>query len=138
MELALIDKACDALGMDRAGLISEAALFEATRLGVRYSVEPLPRLTRSWPFLPDRGDEPTGARISTTISRSLNELVKRAAEHVHASEPLFLVGSTLAYIGRLQNSFEGLAEDSPEEAASLRRKLAAIKLPRQYQYRPGV
>jgi len=29
-----------------------------------------------------------------------------------------------------------MAEDTPEEAATARRKLAAIKLPRQYQYRP--
>jgi len=133
-EDALIDRACAALhGVDRSTFMSEAVLFEASRLGVRFTAEPLKPLRTSWPYIPDR-EESTGVRFTITLSPVLMEIVSRAAAHVHTSEPLFMIGATLAYIGRLQKCFRGEAEDTPEEAAEIRRKLAAIRLPAQYQY----
>lgn len=29
----------------------------------------------SWPYMPDRGDEPTGVRVSVTVSLSVAELI---------------------------------------------------------------
>jgi hypothetical protein len=131
-----INEACSALlGIERAALMSEASMFEATRLGIRFSAEPPPPLTTAWPYLPERGEEPTGVRVSITISLSVLELIQRAADYVHASEPLFIIGSTLAYIGRLQSQLKGLHADTPAEAEELQRKLKAIELPSQYQYR---
>ena len=134
-ESSIIDQACEALEIDRATLLTDAAHFEATRLGVRFTTEPLPPLVKSWPYNPERGDEPTGVRVTITMNRLMHELVARAAEHVHTSEPRFIIGATLAYIGRLQKSYRGITEDTPEEAAAIRKKLEAIKLPAQYQYR---
>jgi hypothetical protein len=131
-----IDAACSALwGVERAALMSDASLFEATRLGIRFSAEDPPPLTAPWPYLPARGDEPTGVRVSITLSLSVLEVVDRAAIYVQASEPLFIVGATLAYIGRLQSQFRGLHAGTPEEAEELRKQLKAIVLPPQYQYR---
>ena len=136
-EEAIIDRACGALGIDRTSLMTEAAIHEAVRLGVRYSLEPLEPLKKSWPYLPERGDEPTAERVTLSMTILALELVKKAAEHVHASEPQFLVGATLAFIGRLRKCYQGSALDTPEEAAEIRKKLEAIKLPAQYEYRRG-
>jgi len=58
-----------------------------------------------------------------------------AAKHVGASETLFIVGSTLAYIGRLQKCYRGLLAATPSEAREVRASLQGIKLPPQYKYR---
>ncbi len=116
-------------------------LSEASRLGIRWTAEPVEPLKRSWPYLPARGDEPTGVRVSVTVSLSVAELISRAAEHVHASEVMFIVGATLAHIGRLQKFFRAVHADSPEEARVIKAALERIKLPAQYRYsgvrRPG-
>jgi hypothetical protein len=59
---------------------------------------------------------------------------RRAAEHVHASEVMFIVGATLAHIGRLQKCFQADHADSPEEARAIKSALERIKVPAQYQY----
>jgi hypothetical protein len=84
--------------------------------------------------MPQRGEEPTGVRVSITVSLSVAELITRAAEHVHASEPMFIVGATLAHIGRLQRFFRAIHADGPEEAQAIRAELEKIKVPPQYQY----
>ncbi len=84
--------------------------------------------------MPERGDEPTEVRVSITVSLSVAELITRAAEHVHASEPMFIVGATLAHIGRLQRFFPAAHADGPEEAGAIRAALERIRLPPQYQY----
>ncbi len=135
LENSIFDNACEALnGMERTQLMQEAIISEASRLGVRWIAEPPPPLDTSWPYLPDRGDEPTGVRVSITVSLSVAELISRAAEHVYASEPMFIIGATLAHIGRLQKCFRAVHADSPEEARAIRKALARIELPRQYQY----
>ncbi len=132
----VISKACAALkNLDRATLMTDAAVFHAMRLGVDYSSDPPPPLKATWPYIPSRGDEPTGVRLSITMNVVAEELVARAARLVHTSEPLFVIGSTLAYIGRLQKCFTGSELATPEEAAAIRKKLEAIQLPQQYQYR---
>jgi len=136
-EDSIIDRACAALnGMERSQLVQEAALLEASRLGIRWSVGTPRPLTASWPYMPQRGEEPTEVRVSVTVSLSSAELITRAAEYVHASEPLFLIGSTLAHIGRLQRCLRVIHAETPEEARDIRAKLERIKLPPQYQY-PG-
>lgn len=135
LEDSIFDRACAALnGMERTQLVQEAVLTEASRLGIRWSVEPVQPLAASWPYLPQRGEEPTGARVSITVSLSVAELITRAAEHVHASEPMFIVGATLAHIGRLQKCFRAIHADTPEEARAIRAELEKIKLPAQYHY----
>jgi len=62
------------------------------------------------------------------------ETITRAAEHVHASEPLFIIGATLALIGRLRACFKAIHADTPEEARAIRAGLDRIKLPPRYQY----
>ena len=134
-EDSIIDRACAALnGMERSQLVQEAALVEAGRLGIRWSVGTPRPLASSWPYMPERGEEPTGVRVSITVSLSSAELITRAAEYVHASEPLFLIGATLAHIGRLQKCLRVIHADTPEEAREIRAKLERIKLPAQYQY----
>lgn len=136
-ESSIIDRACEALnGMERSQLVQEAALLEAGRLGIRWSVGKPRPLATSWPYLPERGGDPTEERVSVTVSLSSAELITRAAEHVHASEPLFLIGATLAHIGRLQKSLRVIHGETPEEAREIRTKLERIKLPEQYQYPP--
>ena len=100
----VFNKACDALGgLERAQLMQEAVLFEAFRLGVRYSTSRPPPLEEPWPYLPERrGEDVTGVRVSISMRITVAELMSIAAEHVDASETLFIVGSTLAYVGRLQ------------------------------------
>ncbi len=134
LENSIIDRACEAMnGMERTQLVQEAVISEASRLGIRWTAEPVEPLKRSWPYLPDRGDEPTGVRVSVTVSLSVAELITRAAEHVHASEVMFIVGATLAHIGRLQRCFLASHADSPEEARAIKSTLSAIKLPLQYR-----
>jgi hypothetical protein len=136
LEDSLIDQACRALnGVERSLLVQEAVLVEASRLGVRWSAKPVPPLAGSWPYLPDRGNEVTGERTSITISLALAELLARCAEHVGTSEPLFIIGATLAYIGRLQALFRGARAETPEDAQGIRAELQRIKLPAQYRYR---
>jgi uncharacterized protein (DUF1778 family) len=135
LENSIIDRACEALnGMERTQLVQEAVISEASRLGIRWTSEPAEPLKISWPYLPDRGDEPTGVRVSVTVSLSVAELLSRAAEHVHASEVMFIVGATLAHIGRLQKFFRAVHADSSEEARAIKSALEKIKLPAQYQY----
>jgi len=135
-EYRVLERACAALqGIDRATLIMEAALFEAQRLGVRYSVASPPPLNVPWPYTPVRGEESTGFRLTITLSLSTLEIVGKAATHVGVSEPLFLIGSVLAYIGRLQRKFQGTHVDPPELADAIREKLREIVLPVQYRYR---
>jgi uncharacterized protein (DUF1778 family) len=135
LENAIFDAACAAFnGMERTQLMQEAIIFEASRLGIRWTAEPAPPLTADWPYMPDRGEEPTGVRVSITVSLSVAELITRAAEHVHASEPMFIIGATLAHIGRLQRFFRAIHADGPAEAQLIREELERIKLPPQYQY----
>jgi uncharacterized protein (DUF1778 family) len=135
VEDSIIDRACAALNdMERTQLVQEAVLFEAARLGIRWSLEPVEPLAVSWPYLPDR-EEPTGVRVSISVSLPVAEIITRAAEHVHASEPQFIIGATLAHVGRLQKLFRGIHADTPEEARQMRADLERINLPAQYQYR---
>ncbi len=135
LENTIIDQACEALnGMERTQLMQEAVITEASRLGIRWSVEPVAPLEASWPYMPQRGDEPTEVRVSITVSLSVAELITRAAEHVHASEPMFIIGATLAHVGRLKACFKVIHAETPEEARVIRADLEKIKLPPQYQY----
>ncbi len=137
LENLIFEQACNALNhMERTQLMQEAVIHEAARLGVRWSVEPAPPLTTSWPYMPQRGDEPTEVRVSITVSLPVAEIITRAAEHVHASEPMFIIGATLAHIGRLKACFKGIHADDPEEARDIRAALDTIKLPPHYQYPP--
>jgi hypothetical protein len=136
-EDAIINEACSVLyGMERAALMTEASLFEAIRLGVGFSTASVPPFSGSWPYAPERGDEPTAVRITITFSLTVREHIRRAAEYLETSEPIFIIGSTLAYIGRLQRCFRTARLDTPRVAEAMRRKLEAIELPPQYQYRP--
>jgi uncharacterized protein (DUF1778 family) len=137
LENLIFEQACGALnGMERTQLMQEAVIHEAARLGVRWTLEPAPPLTSSWPYMPQRGDEPTEVRVSITVSLPVAEIITRAAEHVHASEPMFIIGATLAHIGRLKACFKGIHAETPEEAREIRAGLDKIKLPPQYQYPP--
>jgi len=137
-EETLLDRACQALnGVEHSLLVQEAVFVEACRLGIRWSSRPVEPLAGPWPYLPRRGDEATGVRWTITISLALADLVARCAEHVGASEPHFMIGATLAYIGRLQVLFCGTRADTPERAEGIRRELRRIKLPAQYRYRGG-
>lgn len=136
IEESIIERACAALnGVERSLLMQEGVLAETNRLGICWSTERPPPLTAPWPYMPDRGDEPTEARVCVSVSHALAELIRRAREHVHASAPQFIIGSTLAYVGRLQRCFEGLSAQTPEEGARMRAALRKIKLPAHYQYR---
>ncbi len=73
--------------------------------------------------------------MCVSVSVALAELARRAAEHVGASEPNFMLGATLAYIGRLQRLFEGTAAETPAEGDKMKVSLRRIQLPPQYQYR---
>jgi len=120
--------------MERTQLMQEAVIHEAARLGIRWTVEPVEPLTSSWPYTPRRGEEPTEVRVSITVSLPVAEIITRAAEHVHASEPMFIIGATLAHIGRLKACFKAIHADTPEEALGIRAKLEKIQLPPQYRY----
>jgi hypothetical protein len=137
LEDVIFNGACDALGgIERAQLMQEAVLFEAFRLGVRYGDTPAPPLRAPWPFLPDRrGADVTDVRISISMRVTVAELMSIAAEHVDASETLFIVGAALAYVGRLQRCYRGMHAASPEEARDARAALRKIKLPERYRYR---
>ncbi len=137
LENAAFDQACDALGgLERAQLIQEAVLFEAFRLGAYFTLTPVQPLKGPWPYLPDRSDEPTEVRVSVSMRVTVAELMARAAELVGASEPLFIIGATMAYVGRLQACYQGTRAASPEDARESRAALRRIKLPEQYRY-PG-
>jgi uncharacterized protein (DUF1778 family) len=134
LENLIFDQACEALNnMERTQLMQEAVIHEAARLGVRWTLEPAPPLTSSWPYMPQR-DEPSEVRVSITVSLPVAEIITRAAEHVHASEPMFIIGATLAHIGRLKACFKVIHADTPEEARAIRADLEKIKLPPHYQY----
>jgi hypothetical protein len=136
LENMVFDRACGALGgLERAQLMQEAVLFEAFRLGIRYSDSPPPPLKKPWPYLPDRNHEPTEVRASISMRVTVAELMSRAAQHVDASETLFIVGATMAYVGRLQACYEGRHAASPESARESRAALRKIRLPEQYRYR---
>ena len=115
--------------MERTQLMQEAVICEASRLGIRWTAERAPPLTTPWRYMPDRGDEPTGVRVSITVSLSVAELITRAAEHVGASEPMFIIGATLAHIGRLQRFFQAVHADSPEEARAIRPRSRGSSFP---------
>jgi hypothetical protein len=136
IEDSIFNRACEALGdLERAHLMQEAVLFEAFRLGIRYSDTPPPPLAAAWPYLPERGGvEVTGIRVSISMRVTVAELMSIAAEHVKASETLFIVGSTLAYVGRLQSCYRGRHAESPESARESRAALRKIRLPSQYHY----
>jgi hypothetical protein len=135
LENRVFEQACGALNdMERTQLMQEAVIHEAARLGVRWTVEPAPPLMSSWPYMPQRGDEPAEVRVSITVSLPVAEIITRAAEHVHASEPMFIIGATLAHIGRLKACFKGIHADTPEEARDIRAGLDKIKLPPHYDY----
>src|SRR5512140_3503477 len=138
MEYRAFGRARDALGgLERGQLMQEAVLFEAFRLGVGYSVNPPRPLEKPWPYLPERrGEDVTGVRVSISMRITVAELMSIAAKHVNASETLFIVGSTLAYVGRLQRCYEGAQAASPEDAKATRAALRAIDLPSRYRYRP--
>lgn len=134
-ENLVFEQACAALnGLERTQLMQEAVITEAARLGVRWSVDPVEPLARTWPYLPPRGDEPTEVRVSITVSLSVAEIITRAAELVHTSEPLFIIGATLAHVGRLKACFKAIHADTPEEARGIRTDLDRIRLPGQYEY----
>ncbi len=118
----------------KAGCAAEGVIHEAARLGVRWTLEPA--LTSSWPYMPQRGDEPTEVRVSITVSLPVAEIITRAAAHVHASEPMFIIGATLAHIGRLKACFKAIPAETPEEARDIRAGLHKIRMPPQYQYPP--
>lgn len=135
LENAAFDQACDALGgLERAQLIQEAVLFEAFRLGTYFTVGAPEPLRGPWPYLPDRSDEPTEVRVSISMRVTVAELMTRAAEHVGASEPLFIIGSAMAYIGRLQECYQGSHAATPQDARESRAALKRIRLPEQYRY----
>ena len=138
IEASIIDHACDALGgLERAQLMQEAVLFECNRLGVRYGAGRPPPLKKPWPYMPPRhgdGEPITDVRVSISMRITVAELMAIAAEHVDASETLFIVGSTLAYIGRLQSRYQGVYAASPTVASESRAALRKIKLPERYQY----
>ena len=135
-EDAIIKQACDALrGMARSTLMQEAVLTETARLGLRWSVAEPDGLSAPWPYMPQRGEEITAVRITATMSLTVCELLRRGAAYVDASEPLFVVGSTLAYVGRLQRLYQGKCVEPAAEASRIREALQVVKLPQQYQYR---
>jgi uncharacterized protein (DUF1778 family) len=135
LENRIFEQACEALnGMERTQLMQEAVIHEAARLGVWWTVDPVAPLSASWPYLPDRGDEPTEVRVSITVSLPVAEIITRAAEHVHASEPMFIIGATLAHVGRLKACFKGIHAETPEGARVIRAGLDKIKLPPRYQH----
>ena len=68
------------------------------------------------------------------MSLPVAEIITRAAEHVHASEPMFIIGATLAHIGRLQKLFRGMHAETPEEARAITAALEKIKVSARYQY----
>ena len=137
LENSIFDATCDALGgLERGQLMQEAVLFEAFRLGVRYSASRPPPLEEPWRYLPDRGgDDVTGVRVSVSMRITVAELMSIAAEHVGASETLFIVGSTLAYVGRLQSCYQGLQAASAEDAKESRAALRRLRVPDRYRYR---
>jgi uncharacterized protein (DUF1778 family) len=135
-EQSAIEGACAALnGLERSILMQEAALAETDRLGIRWTTRPPPPLAEPWPYKPVRETTSSDVRVNVSISITLAELVTRAAEYVDVSRPHFIIGSTLAHIGRLQRCFQALC--LPESAHKrILTDLRRIKLPPHYQYPP--
>jgi hypothetical protein len=103
---------------------------------VRYSASRPPPLEEPWRYLPDRGgDDVTGVRVSVSMRITVAELMSIAAEHVKTSETLFIVGSTLAYVGRLQSCYQGVYAASPDAGKEARAALRKLRLPERYRYR---
>ncbi|HTP25385.1 MAG TPA: hypothetical protein VMK12_06955 [Anaeromyxobacteraceae bacterium] len=133
-EHSIIDQACGALDeLERSTLIQEGIVAKANRLGICWSATRPAPLTAPWPYAVERGEQATAARVSISVSVPLMVLLKRAAQHVGTSEPLFAVGSTLAYVGRLQGLWRDAAMVKGTEETA--RRLRRIKLPPQYDYR---
>jgi uncharacterized protein DUF3943 len=138
LENRIFEQACAALNdMERTQLMQEAVIHEAARLGVRWTVEPAPPLKSSWPYMPQRGDEPTEVRVSITVSLPVAEIITRAAEHVHASEPMFIIGATLAHIGRLKACFKGIPPIHPRRPATSARRSTTSSSRRSTSIRRG-
>ena len=136
-ENSAIEGACDALnGLEKSLLMQEAVFVETCRLGIRWSIRKPPPLTKPWPYQPDREEPGSDFRMAMTASITLAELITRAAEYVNTSRPLFVIGSTLAYIGRLQRCFAA-QEAHPDAQKRILANLKRIKLPPQYQYPPS-
>jgi hypothetical protein len=128
-------EACEALGgLERAQLMQEALLFEAFRLGTYFTVGAPEPFKGTWPYLPDRSEEPTEVRVSISLRVTVAELMSRAAAYVGTSEPLFIIGATMAYVGRLQACYQGSHAASPEDARESRAALKRIRVPEQYRY----
>lgn len=135
IEDEVIRRACDALGgIEWAHLMQEATLFEAYRLGVFYGSRTAPRREACWRYLPERGSVATTVRTSVCLRVTTAELMSLAARHVEASETLFLIGSTLAYIGRLQRCYQAVRAASPRDSRKVLAALKRITLPSQYVY----
>ncbi len=114
--------------------MQEAVQAEARRLGVRFSSEEAAPLLGPWPYLPERGEAATDVRISISMRVTVAEFMARAAERVGASETLFVVGATLAYVGRLQARYRGAYAASEDDARDARVDLRKLKLPPPYRY----
>lgn len=125
-EFDAIKTACAALGQEYAHLEEERrpkkgkedeplypqsnllqdALSEAVhQLGIYAGTRTPKKPDKPWPWIPDRGDESTSARITISMPPLLNDQLAQAAELVGVPETLFLVGATLRYIGRLQKVY---------------------------------
>lgn len=68
-------------------------------------------------------------RVSISMRVTVAELMSRAAQHVESSETLFIVGATMAYVGRLQACYEGRHAASPESARESRAALRSSSSP---------
>jgi hypothetical protein len=135
-EELIFTRACHALGgMELSQLMQEAVLFEASRQGVRFSTTAPDPYQGPWAYLPERGDTATGVRITISMRVTVAELMAIAAAQVRVSEPLFIIGSTLAYIGRLQRCFQGSQLASEGDRDDARAALKRITLPPRYRYR---
>jgi len=133
VELSAIDAACEALhGIGRSQLVHDAAVEEAHRLGFSWTANSEPSaLEEPWPYLPDRSKHSTSKRICVSVALAVAELVARAAQHIGTSEPQFLVGATMAYIGRLQARWVyATAEGRP---VPVKGALQKIRLPSMYR-----
>jgi len=116
-----INAAAAALESQRATLIQEGVTEAAHRLGLYAGLDlPMrPRRVR-WSDTPERHEESATERFAVSYSPQLYALLKRAAELVGISEPLFAIGATLRYLAVLKKAH-------PKNA-----KLQAVRLPRKF------
>ena len=138
LENLIFEQACEALnGMERTQLMQEAVIHEAARLGIRWTVEPAPPLTSSWPYMPQRGrradrgarldhGEPAGRRDHHARGRARSR--ERADVH-HRRD-------ARAHRAPQGSASRAIHAETPEEARDIRAGLDKIKLPPQYQYPP--